>query len=71
MFRDGSPVRPEHARATLQWAIDKLGLDSSLYGMHSLRIGRTSDLAKFNYSIEEICRMGHWRSNVVYKYIRM
>ena len=47
-----------------------LGLDDKLYGMHSLRIGRTTDLIKFNYSIEEIKIMGHWRSNVVFKYIR-
>ena len=59
IFRDGSPVKAEHVRATLRWALTKLGLDPNFYGIHSLRIGRTTDLAKFNYSLEEI-----------YKYIR-
>ena len=70
LFRDGSPVTPVHARSTLKWAINEVGLNTDLYGIHSLRIGRTSDLAKYNYSIKEIRRMGRWRSNVVYKYIR-
>ena len=50
--------------------ISKLGLEDKLYGMHSFRIGRTSDLVKLKYSIDEIKLMGRWKSNVVFKYIR-
>ena len=67
IFYDGSPVLPSHARQILKQVLTKLGLDSTLYGMHSLRIGRTSDLIKYNYSIDQVKRMGRWRSNVVYK----
>ena len=70
VFRDKSPVTPQHVRILLKLMLQKLHLDCALYGMHSFRIGRTTDLIKYNYSIGEVKRMGRWRSNVVYKYIR-
>ena len=71
IFKDGSPVTPEHARGVLRNCLTNLGLDPSLYGMHSLRIGRTTDLIRYNYSLEEVKRMVRWRSNTIYKYIRL
>ena len=68
--RDGSPVHPEQANKTLKLAIQGLGLDNTLYLFPSLRIGCMSDLIKFYYSIDEVRKMGHWKSNVVFKYIR-
>ena len=44
IFRDGFPVTPAHAKATLKWVITKLGLDANVYGVHSLRIERSTDL---------------------------
>ena len=44
VFKDGSNVTATHAREVLKLALDKLGLDKFLYGMHSLRVGRASDL---------------------------
>ena len=70
VFSDFSPVTPSNARQTLHTMIARLNLDSRLYGMHSFRIRRTTDLIKYNYPLEEIKLMGRWRSNVVYKYIR-
>ena len=71
IFRDKSPVTARNARELLKLIIANLGLDNKNYGMHSLRIGRASDLIKYNYSLEEVKRMGHWKSNAVYKYIRL
>ena len=70
IFRDRSHVTAENARQVLKSMISRLGLDEQLYGFHSLRIGRTSDLIKFSYSLEQVKRMGRWKSNIVYKYIR-
>ena len=70
IHRDRAPVTAEQCRKVLKSALINLGLDCTLYGVHSLRIGRTTDLIKFNYSLDEVRRAGHWRSNVVYKYIR-
>ena len=54
VFRDLAPVTPTHARTVLKLMIQKLNLDHTLYGMHSIRIGRTTDLIKFNHSIEQV-----------------
>ena len=70
VFKNKTPVTPTQARKLLKDCIDTLGLDSEVYDIHSLRIGRTSDLIKFNYTIEEVKRMGRWKSNAVFKYIR-
>ena len=71
IFRDRSPVSPDHARTILKQVLESLGLDSSLYGFHSFRVGRTTDLIKSGqYTLEEVKRMGHWRSNIIYNYIR-
>ena len=58
VFRDLAPVTPTHARTVLKLMIQKLNLDHTLYGMHSFRIGRTTDLINFNHSIEQVRLMG-------------
>ena len=70
IFKDKKPVTPDRARKLLKAMIVKLGLDPQVYDMHSLRIGRTSDLIKFKYPVEEVRCMARWQSNVIYKYIR-
>ena len=69
IFRDGSPVKCLQVRKMLREAISKLRLPEMSFDVHSLRIGRSSDLIKYGYSIEEVKRMGRWRSNAVFKYI--
>ena len=71
IFRDGTPVKPEHARSLLRSCLTRLGLNANLYDMQSFRIGRASDMInKFNYSIEAVKRVGHWKSSSMYRYIR-
>ena len=70
VFSDNSPVTSTHVRNILKLAISNLGLDDRLYGYHSLRIGRSTDLIKYHYSISEVKLIGRWRSNVIFKYIR-
>ena len=70
IFADRSPVKPQHIRKTLRELLNKLGLNSTLYDVHSLRIGRTCDLEKFGYDFHTLNSMGRWRSNAVYRYLR-
>ena len=70
IFRDGSPVRAQHVRAELKGAMKALGLDQNLYDTHSFRIGRATDLFKMGKTLEEIKKVGRWKSNAVYKYLR-
>ena len=70
IFTNRQPVKPVHARTILKDCIRRLGLNDDLYNVQSLHIGRASEMLKFNYSLTEIKRAGHWRSNAVYKYLR-
>ena len=46
-YADRSPAKANQFRDFLRLLLDKINLDSCLYDVHSFRIGRTSDLAKF------------------------
>ena len=70
VFSDGSLVTPIHLRVCLKRAIKKAGFDESLYSSHSLRIGRTTDLFALGLSVETIKKLGRWRSNAIFRYIR-
>ena len=70
LFSDKSQISPNLVQSVLQKLIDRLNLGSSLYGTHSFRISHGSDLIKYGFSIEQIKRMGQWKSNAVYKYLR-
>ena len=70
VFADNSPVRPEHVRKTLRFLLEKLSLNPKLYDCHSMRAGRTVDLAKMKISITELKAAGRWRSNAVYRYLK-
>ena len=58
VYRDGSPVTADQARSVLCKTLVNLGLNPVFYRIHSFCMGRTSDLIKYNYSIEEVKHMG-------------
>ena len=70
VFTDLSPVKPEHIRSLLRQLLHNLNLDKLLYDVHSFRIGRTCDLEKMGYTVDQIKAMGRWRSNAVYRYLK-
>ena len=70
IFSDRNPVRSYNVRNLLRELLEILNLDSNLYDVHSFRGGRTSDLAKFGYSIDRIKTMGRWKSSAVYRYLK-
>ena len=66
VFRDSTPVTPTHARRVLRILLTNLGIDHRNYGMHNFRIGRTMDLIKYGYTVDEVKLMGRWKSNVIF-----
>ena len=55
VLSDGSPLQPQLLRKTLRHILGtRLNLNASLYDFHSLRIGRTTDMFKMGYTIEQI-----------------
>ena len=70
IFKDKSAVKPSHIRTILRSSLKQLGLDSKLYNTQSLKAGRTVDLAKFGYDLDRIRKIGRWKSNAVYSYLK-
>ena len=70
VFQDNSPMTPGNFREWLKDIIHTIGLNKRHYDTHSFRIGRATNLLKENKSIESIKRMGRWRSNCVYRYLK-
>ena len=69
VFSDGRAVHPYQLRRVLKLLFDRLRIDSSLFSVHSLRIGRAGDLLKRGVSVETIKKIGRWRSNAVFTYL--
>ena len=71
VFRDRSPVKPDHMRKILWNALAECGLDPMLYGCHSTRAGRAMDLLqKMHLDVSTIKKLGRWSSNIVYSYLK-
>ena len=70
VYRDKSPVTATHVVNVLKFMLKKAGFEQSLYGSHSLRSGRTCDLFRLGVPIEVIKKLGRWRSNAIYRYLR-
>ena len=70
IFSDNTPVLPWHARTILKSAIDSLGLNSEFYEFRSLRGGRATDLAEMKIDLGIIKKLGRWKSNAVFKYLK-
>ena len=68
--KDNTPVKPYHVRTVLKTVLKAVNLNPKLYGTHSFRVGRCSDLAKWKTPLLDLKRAGRWRSNAVFKYIR-
>ena len=71
IFRHKVPVPPSSIRKVLRDSIVNLGLDHTVYDFHGIHAGRTTDLVEQGVPIEEVQRMGRWKSNAVHKYIKM
>ena len=70
IFRDKTTVQASHVRSILKDCITSLGLDSTLYNTHSFRIGRTVDLWN-GHNLDFLKQIGRWRSNAVYRYLKL
>lgn len=71
VYSDNSPVKPYQLSAILRKALVKLHINPKDFGTHSLRIGHATQLDHRHVSLSEIRRRGRWRSNIIYRYIRM
>ena len=57
-------------RNCFKTAIRAERFDKRLYSVHSLRAGRANDLLKLGLSVETIKKLGRWKSNAVFRYLK-
>ena len=70
IFADGTPVSPKHMASCLKSMLRKAGFNKKYYGTHSLRAGRSCDLYRLGVPIETIKKLGRWKSNAVFRYLK-
>ena len=70
VFTDGSPVPATNLRCCLKFMLKSANFNNTFYSMHSLRSGRAGDMLKLDLSVETIKKLGRWRSNAVFKYLK-
>ena len=72
VFKDRSPVKPEHVRKVLKEVLIQEGYEVDLYNCYSFRGRRSQDLSLLGVSIEVIKCLGRWssKSNAVYTYLK-
>ena len=70
IFRDKMPISPVQFRHCLGQVLKASGFNFQLYSGHSFRAGRACDMLKLGLSIETIKKVGCWRSNAVFKYLK-
>ena len=71
IFSDRTAVPAALVRSTLKLTLNKAGFNSRLYNFKSFRIGRASDLVlKYNVDVLTVKKLGRWKSNIVYEYLR-
>ena len=70
VFKDGRPVTPYHMRTCLKAIMKEAGYNQKEFSGHSFRKGRSNDLLKLGLSVETIKKIGRWKSNAVFKYLK-
>ena len=70
VFSDGSAVRQPNVRNVLSHALKAADLNPHAYVFHALCLGHATDLLALRLSVETIKKIGRWRSNAVFTYLR-
>ena len=71
VFADGTQVQPFQVRTMLKRLIKTVNLDCSIYCFQGIQAGRATDLRKMGYTVDEIKELGRWKSNAVYRYLKL
>ena len=71
VFSDRSPVKPVQFNMFLRKLIAFNQLDASRYSAHGLCAGQASDLYAMGIPVDTIKKLGRWKSNAVFKYIKI
>ena len=71
IFRDRKLVTAYQFWTNLKMILRISGFQADFYGTHSLRSGRSCDLHNLGLSVETIKKLGRWKSNAVFCYLKI
>ena len=72
VFRNREPVTADNFRVVMRKILSHLRLDSSLYVTHSYRAGHAVQMVENDgISVETARKLGRWKRNAIYTYLRM
>ena len=70
VFQDRSPIKPNQFRIILKKMLQSAGVKHCAYSSQSLRAGRATDMIKMGVPVSIIQKIGRWKSNTVYNYLK-
>ena len=70
IFWDKSPVTAYHFHSCLKAVLKFAGFNARYYSTHGLRAERSCDLYNLGLSVETIKKLGCWKLNAVFRYLR-
>ena len=70
IFRDRSLVKPNQLHQVLKKTLKISGYDKKFYSFHGIQGGCAGDFYKKGISVETIRKLGRWKSNAIYTYLR-
>ena len=70
VFCDRTLVQPSHMRQVLKTMLKLAKFNDTYYSTQSFRGGRAGGLLKMGIGVVTIKKLGCWRSNAVYAYLR-
>ena len=71
VFSDRSPVTTNQFRKMLKFVVKEVGFQNKKYGSHGLHAVQACDMFKMGLSIENIKKVGRWKSNSIYSYLKL
>ena len=63
-------MEQKHVHNILNQVLTDAGFNPKYYGMHAMHAGHAQDLLLLGLSIEMIKKIGRWKSNCVYTYLK-
>ena len=70
VYQDRNNVKATVFNTVLKKTIKSLGLRTEYYSLHCFRSGCMTDMHNMGIPLNTIQRLGRWKSNAVYTYIR-
>ena len=70
VYRNGESVKPAEMREVLRLCLSLTDKNPDHFTVHGLRAGKATELLNLGVSVETFKKLGRWKSNAVFAYLR-